>query len=546
MRDLGGWSRRLTQMDIDQHMASGAWGERTLVDDTLERVQQAPDQIVAWDGEAITVSRVLDTALAVAGGLRRMGVNAGDVVAFQLPNRWECLAINLAACLIGAVVTPIVPIYREKELGYMLGHSRARALFIPDQFRGTDYRQLALALRPRLPELVGTVVLGEPGPDNAVIGFAEFAGGAPLTLPEIETGDANRVKLLMYTSGTTGRPKGVLHTHNTLRAEQLAVRDYWQISARDVALMPSPVTHITGYLYGLEMPLVLGSRAVLMDRWEPARAFDLVEQHGVTLCIAATPFLSELVAEAEGRQTTLASLRLFACGGAPVPPELIRRAARWLPRARTMRVYGSTEAPTIALGITASDAPRYGVETEGRIVGHEVRIVDPLTAAPVPDSQQGEIVTRGPELFVGYADSADNETAFLPDGGFLTGDLGRIVDGEYLALTGRKKELIIRGGVNIAPKEIEDLLSQHPHIQDVAVVGIPHRRLGETVAACVVTQPGRTIDLASISGFLARQGLAKQKWPQHLEVMAELQRTAAGKIKKVELAEELAHQLEPL
>jgi acyl-CoA synthetase (AMP-forming)/AMP-acid ligase II len=191
-----------------------------------------------------------------------------------------------------------------------------------------------------------------------------------------------------------------------------------------------------------------------------------------------------------------------AWDGAPVPPELVQRAARWLPRALTMRVYGSTEAPTICLGIKPTDDRRFGAETEGRIVGHDARVVDGKTAAPVADGEQGEIATRGPELFVGYADPVDNEQSFSPDGVFLTGDLGRIVDGDFLCLTGRKKELIIRGGVNIAPKEIEDLLISHPAVDDVAVVGVPHRRLGETVAACVVTQPGVTVTLSVITDFL--------------------------------------------
>ncbi len=546
MRDVGGWTLRLNPQQIDRYTEAGIWDTRTLADHAIDLARKAPEHTVAWDDSPISARHVLTTAYAIAGGLRRTGITPGDVIALQLPNRWECLAINLAACMIGAVVTPLVPIYRRKELLHMLPASGARVLFIPDQFRGIDYRALLATLHGACPNLRRVVVLGECPRAAPFVSFAAFIAGTALSERDRAPGNANAVKLLMYTSGTTGKPKGVLHTHNTLRAELLAVRNYWQIGAADVALMPSPVTHITGYLYGLEMPLMLGCGAVLMPSWDAARAFELVQQHGVTVCIAATPFLAELVAEAERRGEPLASLRLFACGGAPVPPQLVQHAATWLPDALTMRVYGSTEAPTICLGVTPADDPRYAVQTEGRVVGHDVRIIDPQTARPVAAGREGEIATAGPELFVGYADSVDNDGAFLADGAFVTGDLGRMVAREFLQLTGRKKELIIRGGVNIAPKEIEDVLMEHPDIADVAVVGIPHRRLGETVCACIVVRTGARVSLTSIAEFAEHAGLARQKWPQHVETLAALPRTPAGKVRKVALKQDLANRLEPV
>ena len=546
MRDVGGWTLRLTDEQITRYTTAGIWGDRSLADNALDLLRRAPEQMVAWDQGPITVHRVVNTARAIAGGLRRAGVGAGDVIAFQLPNRWECLAINLAACLIGAVVTPIVPIYREKELRHMLGHSGARAWFVPDKFRGTDYQELAASVLPAAPALRQVVVLGDTDRPAPFVGFETFISGDPLPLKARHRNDANAVKLLLYTSGTTGRPKGVLHTHNTLAAEMTAVREYWQIQAADVALTPSPVTHITGFLYGLEMPFALGSSAILMDVWDGAVAVELALLHRVTVCIGATPFLSELVAAAERQNQPLPDMRLFACGGAPVPASLVQRAQHWLPNALTMRVYGSTEAPTICLGIRPDDDRRYAGETEGRIVGHEAHIVDVETGLALQSGDEGEVVTSGPELFVGYADPADNEPAFLEDGAFLTGDLGRMVDRDFLQLTGRKKELIIRGGVNIAPKEIEDVLLDHADIQDVAVVAIPHRRLGETVGACIVTRPGTQVTVASLAGFLAAQGLARQKWPQYVECMAALPRTPSGKVQKVGLKNELAGRLEPL
>jgi acyl-CoA synthetase (AMP-forming)/AMP-acid ligase II len=275
----------------------------------------------------------------------------------------------------------------------------------------------------------------------------------------------------------------VLHSHDTIMSEIDAVIDYWGIDNRDVVLMPSPVTHITGYLYALEIAFAAGVTVVLMERWNAAEAVDLIARHGVTFSVGATPFLKELVDEVERRGLALPSLRLFMSGGAPVPPEVIYRANQVLTGCLAFRVYGSTEAPTVTLGIRSRADADLGATTDGRTVNHDVRICDPVTGVELAGDSDGEICSRGPELMLGYTDRKQTLESFDADGYFHTGDLGHRVNGDFIAVSGRRKDLIIRGGEKISPKEIEDVLHRHPAIKEVAIVAMPHERLGETVCA---------------------------------------------------------------
>jgi acyl-CoA synthetase (AMP-forming)/AMP-acid ligase II len=542
--DIGGWRTRLTDEDIARYSASGAWRNLTLADRAQRIAERAPGRIAVVEGDrAVTFGEVLTQARRLAAALRAAGLRPGEVVSFQLPNWSETMTINLAACIAGVVVNPIVPIYRDAEVRHILRDARSRMLFVPRTFRGFDYAQMAQRLRPALPMLGEVVVVRGEAPGCATwSGLLESgtAAGAPVQRP-----DPNAVKLLLYTSGTTGSAKGVLHSHNTIMSEIDAVIGFWGITERDVVLMPSPVTHITGYLYALEIALAAGVEVVFMERWDAGQAVDLIARHGVTFSVGATPFLKELVAEVEGRRATLPSLRLFMSGGAPVPPELILRANRALPGCLGFRVYGSSEAPTVTLGIRSREEARFGAHTDGRIVNHEVRLADPGSGAPLEGAGEGEICTRGPEMMLGYTDWAQTQASFDQDGYFRTGDLGHRVEGEYLCVTGRKKDLIIRGGENISPKEIEDVLHTHPAVKEAAVVAMPHRRLGEGVCAFIVPHPGHGFDVAAAAAWLERAGLAKQKFPERVELVDDLPRTASGKVQKNVLRERIAAGLAP-
>jgi acyl-CoA synthetase (AMP-forming)/AMP-acid ligase II len=279
-----------------------------------------------------------------------------------------------------------------------------------------------------------------------------------------------------------------------------------------------------------------------MERWDAAEAVDLIQRHRVTFSVGATPFLKELVAEVEQRQLRLPSLRLFMSGGAPVPPELIRRANQALPDCLAFRVYGSTEAPTVTLGISSRADAELGATTDGRIVNHDVRICDAVTGQTLSGAAEGEICSRGPEMMVGYTDWQQTLESFDADGYFHTGDLGYRTHGDFLTVSGRKKDLIIRGGENISPKEIEDVLHQHPAIKEVAIVAMPHERMGETVCAFVIAHPDclSEVDVAGVAAYLEKAGLARQKFPERVELVEDLPRTASGKVQKNVLRERIA------
>ena len=459
--DVSGWVTRLTDGDIVRYARSGAWRNVTLADCAARAAEHTPDRIAVAEGNrSLTFGQILAQASQLASAFTAMGLQPGNTISYQLPNWAETMTINLAACLAGLVVNPIVPIYREAEVRYILRDCRSCVFFIPETFRNFDYPTMTTRLRPALPDLTDVVVVrGQAGNCRSYTDVLACGAGTPITQSRAQP---NAIKLVLYTSGTTGNPKGVLHSHNTIMSEIDAVIDFWGITDRDVVLMPSPVTHITGYLYALEIAFAAGIKVVFMERWNAAEAANLIAQHGVTFSVGATPFLKELVTEVERHQLTLPSLRLFMSGGAPVPPELIRRANELLPGCLTFRVYGSTEAPTITLGIPSRGEAELGATTDGRIVNHDVRLCDPQTGASLPGGVEGEICSRGPELMLGYTDWQQTAESFDQDGYFHTGDLGRRVSGDYLCVTGRKKDLIIRGGENISPKEIEDVLHTHP------------------------------------------------------------------------------------
>jgi acyl-CoA synthetase (AMP-forming)/AMP-acid ligase II len=508
-------------------ISSGAWQGRTLADDARHWAERAPDaEIFVGEPTPATYASILGAAMALGRGLRRLDVTPGDTISFMIPNWPEAAVINLAAAAMGFVVNPIVPIYRDAETRFILHDCRSRVIFIPVEFRRFDYPAMLARLRADLPEL--RYVIAVRGVADGAIGYEEviaLGAGPEGATPRV---DPSGVKLVMYTSGTTGTPKAVLHNHQTLARAVQVSSTLWRLGSATAVLMPSPVTHVSGYSGGLERPFLQGGRTVLMQEWNADQAVALIDRHGVAMTVAATPFLQELVDAAERAGSRLPSLRVFACGGAAVSPELIRRANTAFAQPCACRVYGSSEAPFISLGDPADPDPLIASDTDGRVLDYDVR----LLAADGADAEEGEIAARGPALFLGYGDAAQTEASFTPDGYFLTGDIGRFTPAGGLVITGRKKDLIIRGGENISAKEIEDALHLHPHIVEAAVVAAPHKRLGEGVFAFVILRPGSALTLAEIGAFLAHAGLARQKAPEGMRAVQDFPRTASGKIRK--------------
>ena len=499
----------------------GRLGEKTALIDGARRLSFA-----AWH----------DAVARGATRLRELGVGRGDVVAYQLPNWWEAAVVFLAAARAGAVVNPVLPIFRQRELRFILGQSRARVLIVPGRFRERDYPGETAALRRELPALEHVVVTrGDPLPGmssfDAFVDADPGSNAAPISV------DPGAILMLMYTSGTTAEPKGVLHTHDTLTAEVLSLQRIHALGPGDATLMPSPLTHISGVMHGILAPALLGTSAVLMERWEAGLGLELIARERVTYMVGAPTFLRDLADHPERGRFDTSSLRLFSCGGAEVSADLIRRARRSL-GCVAKRVYGSTEFPTITT-TDAGDADSMGIETEGRpIEPVRLRIVD-ADGAVVATGEDGEIQARGPERFVGYTDAALTAEAFTADGWFRTGDLGRVDADGYLRITGRIKDIVVRKGEKFSAREIEELIARHPAVAEVAVVALPDRHSGEIACAAVALRPGSHLTLAELTKFLTAAGLTRQKIPERLEIMTELPHTESGKVQKALIREKV-------
>jgi acyl-CoA synthetase (AMP-forming)/AMP-acid ligase II len=532
--DPSGFQVRVSDETAARYRAAGHWRDATLVDAARAALQADPDGVLLMEGERrLTRGQVWDQALRLAAFFRARGLKLGDVVAFQLPNWSETAVIALAARMAGLVINPIPPIYRESEVGYMLKDCGAKLIFTPQMFRKHDHRAMLAGLRGDLPALKDVVVV-RGGDASGDLTFDSALATAPIPEAELPKVDPAAVMMVMYTSGTTGKPKGVLHSHHTFDYRVRSMGEAYGIAPSDVVFMPSPVTHITGAFWAFDMPWVRGCSSLLVDVWSPDEAIGLIERAGCTVSGGATPFLQQLLDLGRMRPQALATLRLFFCGGTTVSPDLIRAASQAFPNCLFFRAYGSTELTLAAVGIRSREQADMGAETDGEVIEPtELRLVDPVTEAPVPDGAEGEILGRGPELFAGYLHPQDNETAFDAEGFFRTGDLGRRVHGHYLVITGRKKDIIIRSGENISPKEVEDVLFNHPAVAEVAIVAMPSRATGECSCAFVIAR--EPLDLAEIRRFLTSAGLAKQKFPERLVLVDDLPRVPSGKVRKDEL-----------
>ena len=528
--DPSGFQTRWCDELAQRWFSEGHWTEETLVDRARALAAEAPDKTYQIDGESrITRGQVWNQSLRLAAFLLARGLQPGDVISFQLPNWAETPVIALAARMTGLVINPIPPIYRESELEYILGDCNSKAIFVPGTFRRHDHAAMIEGLRDKLPSLRDVITVRDAG----ALTWDDALSTDPVDEAALPDVDPAAVIIAMYTSGTTGKPKGVLHTHLSYGHRVRAMAKAYQMTAQDVVFMPSPVTHITGAIWAFDMPWIAGNTSVLMDIWSPQQGVACIERHGCTVTGGATPFLQQMLDIAQTTPEKLESLRLFFCGGTAVSADLIRHASDTFPNALFYRAYGSTEMLTATLGIKDRSDAKYGAETDGRIAYPvEMRIVDAVTDRPVTEGEEGEILMCGPGLFAGYIHQADNDASFLPDGFFRMGDLGRQVFSNYLVITGRKKDIIIRSGENISPKEVEDALCAHPAIAEVAIVAMPSPTTGEKGCAFVLPRNGQSIDLPEMREFLAAAGLAKQKFPEYLVLVDDLPRVPSGKVRK--------------
>ncbi len=532
--DPSGFQTRWSDALAQRYLSEGHWTNSTLVDAARAALVKDPDHLLLIEGERrLTRREAWEQSLRLAGFFLARGLKPGDVISFQLPNWVETAVIALAARMTGLVINPVPPIYRESELAYILADCKSKLIFVPGNFRKHDFATMLRGLRASLPGLCDVVTVRDKGD----LTWEDAMALPPVDEAALPKVDPAAVMMVMYTSGTTGKPKGVLHTHYSYDHRARAMGEAWKIGPDDIVFMPSPVTHITGALWAFDMTWIHGSASVLMDVWTAEEGIRCIEENGCTVNGGATPFLQQLLDTAGSRPEAVASLRLFFCGGTTVSPDLIRKASETFPNCLFFRCYGSTEMVTATLGIQDRSQADLGADTDGEIVyPAEMKIVDPAGDSPLPDGEEGEIIARGPGLFFGYAHLADNEGNYDEDGFFRMGDLGRIVSGgdggKYIVITGRKKDIIIRSGENISPKEVEDLLFNHPAVADVAIVAMPSPTTGEKGCAFIIPRPGATIDLPEIRRFLDAEGLARQKFPEHVVLVDDLPRVPSGKIKK--------------
>ncbi|MFC0219357.1 cyclohexanecarboxylate-CoA ligase [Pseudochelatococcus lubricantis] len=522
--------------------AEGLWRGKTLLDYFDACVAERPDAVgltavtvATGDRRDLTYAGIDRLAWRAAAGLRGLGLARDDVLACQLPNSWEFVVLYIACRRLGIVFNPVMPIFREHELLFMLRHGEVKAFVVPRTFRGFDHEAMAERMRPDLPDLEHVIVTGGEGPngfdalllDPALDDIQDLAA-----ISARDRGDADDVCQLIYTSGTTGEPKGVMHTANTMYSNLVPYAERLRLGASDVVLMASPMAHQTGFMYGFLMPVMLRARMVLMDVWDKAVAARLLESERATFTMASTPFLMDLSNAVEEEGTDASSLRIFLCAGTAIPGPLVERA-RGVLGAKVISAWGMTENGAVTV-VAPDDPDERSVNTDGfalRGMELQVRGADGL---PAPAGHEGELYVRGCSNFVGYLKRPQwNNTD--PEGWFDTGDIARMDEQGYIRICGRSKDIIIRGAENIPVIEVEALLYKHPAIHQVAVVGYPDARLGERACAFVVLKGGQSFDFAEMTRFLEMQRLAKQYFPERLEIRDKLPATASGKIQKFAL-----------
>ena len=526
--------------------AQGLWRDVTINDALDACVAQRPNQLAltalqveSGDLRRFTYREMATMADRMALGMLKLGIGKNDVVACQLPNWWQFTLTYLACSRIGAVMNPLMHIFRERELSFMLQHSQAKLLITPQRFRGFDFDNMAQGLRAQLPHLQHTLAVGGTGSHSFEALLCEPAweteADAQRLLHQSRPGPDD-ISQLIYTSGTTGEPKGVMHSANTLMSNIYPYAERLGLSADDVILMASPMAHQTGFMYGLMMPVVLQAHVVLQDIWDAQQAIRLIQSEQVSFTMASTPFLSDLtrsVAESvQAGGQGVPSLRTFLCAGAPIPSPLVEQARSVL-GTKIVSAWGMSENGAVTLTLL-DDADERAIHTDGcPLPGVEVKVVD-IDGQSLPPGEAGKLMLRSCSNFGGYL-HRPHLNATDADDWFDTGDLARMDEQGYIRITGRSKDVIIRGGENIPVVEIESLLYRHPAIAQAAIVAYPDERLGERACAVVVPKPGQSIDLPTMQQFMKNQQVALQYVPERLIVLEQMPSTPSGKIQKFRL-----------
>ena len=521
----------------------GLWGDASLADYWQQTARAMPDKIAVVDnhGASYTYSALDHAASCLANWMLAKGIESGDRIAFQLPGWCEFTVIYLACLKIGAVSVPLLPSWREAELVWVLNKCQAKMFFAPTLFKQTRPVDLTLPLQNQLPQLQQIVGVDKLAPATSSLSLSQIiADNTPLTTAITTHGD--ELAAVLFTSGTEGLPKGVMLTHNNILASERAYCARLNLTWQDVFMMPAPLGHATGFLHGVTAPFLIGARSVLLDIFTPDVCLALLEQQRCTCMLGATPFVYDLLNVLEKQPADLSALRFFLCGGTTIPKKVARECQQR--GIKLLSVYGSTESSPHAV-VNLDDPLSRFMHTDGyAAAGVEIKVVDDARKT-LPPGCEGEEASRGPNVFMGYFDEPElTARALDEEGWYYSGDLCRMDEAGYIKITGRKKDIIVRGGENISSREVEDILLQHPKIHDACVVAMPDERLGERSCAYVVLKaPYHSLSLEEVVAFFSRKRVAKYKYPEHIVVIEKLPRTASGKIQKFLLRKDIIRRL---
>ncbi len=521
----------------------GLWGDASLADYWQQTARAMPDKIAVVDnhGASYTYSALDHAASCLANWMLAKGIESGDRIAFQLPGWCEFTVIYLACLKIGAVSVPLLPSWREAELVWVLNKCQAKMFFAPTLFKQTRPVDLILPLQNQLPQLQQIVGVDKLAPATSSLSLSQIiADNTSLTTAITTHGD--ELAAVLFTSGTEGLPKGVMLTHNNILASERAYCARLNLTWQDVFMMPAPLGHATGFLHGVTAPFLIGARSVLLYIFTPDACLALLEQQRCTCMLGATPFVYDLLNVLEKQPADLSALRFFLCGGTTIPKKVARECQQR--GIKLLSVYGSTESSPHAV-VNLDDPLSRFMHTDGyAAAGVEIKVVDDARKT-LPPGCEGEEASRGPNVFMGYFDEPElTARALDEEGWYYSGDLCRMDEAGYIKITGRKKDIIVRGGENISSREVEDILLQHPKIHDACVVAMPDERLGERSCAYVVLKaPHHSLSLEEVVAFFSRKRVAKYKYPEHIVVIEKLPRTASGKIQKFLLRKDIMRRL---
>ncbi|EFK2446525.1 medium-chain fatty-acid--CoA ligase [Escherichia coli] len=521
----------------------GLWGDASLADYWQQTARAMPDKIAVVDnhGASYNYSALDHAASCLANWMLAKGIESGDRIAFQLPGWCEFTVIYLACLKIGAVSVPLLPSWREAELVWVLNKCQAKMFFAPTLFKQTRPVDLILPLQNQLPQLQQIVGVDKLAPATSSLSLSQIiADNTPLTTAITTHGD--ELAAVLFTSGTEGLPKGVMLTHNNILASERAYCARLNLTWQDVFMMPAPLGHATGFLHGVTAPFLIGARSVLLDIFTPDACLALLEQQRCTCMLGATPFVYDLLNVLEKQPADLSALRFFLCGGTTIPKKVARECQQL--GIKLLSVYGSTESSPHAV-VNLDDPLSRFMHTDGyAAAGVEIKVVDDARKT-LPPGCEGEEASRGPNVFMGYFDEPElTARALDEEGWYYSGDLCRMDEAGYIKITGRKKDIIVRGGENISSREVADILLQHPKIHDACVVAMPDERLGERSCAYVVLKaPHHSLSLEEVVAFFSRKRVAKYKYPEHIVVIEKLPRTASGKIQKFLLRKDIMRRL---